>query len=287
MRSASRVGKRRWAIAAWPTDSWASAVYPKLGNEAAQRRLARDLLDFCRVGPNDPPGVTGPHASISPDLRRRAQRLSPPEAAAHRAARARHRALASRCTRRRAGSGGGSRTSTASEPRRTCRPRSASRRRSRPRPRARSAAPQPLMFQGTLIEEISGEFRGGRLVRLEAKRKAQRDFFADFLVRDQGRRPARRGRARRLELADRPGGPHLLQHAARRERGGAHRVRRRLLAHARRTTTTNRARRGVNQLGRARRRDDRHGRLRGDRHRRARPPRAAHRRRRLADLTSA
>jgi aminopeptidase len=37
------------------------------------------------------------------------------------------------------------------------------------------------MFQGALIEGISGEFRGGRLVRLHAKRKAQRDFFADFL----------------------------------------------------------------------------------------------------------
>src|SRR5439155_20192899 len=40
---------------------------------------------------------------------------------------------------------------------------------------------QPLMFHGTLIEGISGEFRRGRLVRLNARRKAERDFFADFL----------------------------------------------------------------------------------------------------------
>jgi aminopeptidase len=37
------------------------------------------------------------------------------------------------------------------------------------------------MFQGTLIEGISGEFRGGRLVKLEAKREADRDFLAGFL----------------------------------------------------------------------------------------------------------
>ena len=35
------------------------------------------------------------------------------------------------------------------------------------------------MFQGQLIDGISGEFRGGRLVRLDAKKG--RDFFADFL----------------------------------------------------------------------------------------------------------
>ena len=31
VRRASRLGKRRWSIAAWPTESWAASVYPKLG----------------------------------------------------------------------------------------------------------------------------------------------------------------------------------------------------------------------------------------------------------------
>ena len=75
VRRASRHGKRRWSIAGWPTESWAAAVYPKLGSDAAQRRLARDLLDFCRVGPDDPPGVTGLRDHLAA-LSGRAQRLS-------------------------------------------------------------------------------------------------------------------------------------------------------------------------------------------------------------------
>jgi aminopeptidase len=37
------------------------------------------------------------------------------------------------------------------------------------------------MFQGRLIDGIAGEFRGGRLVRLDAKGKADREFLAGFL----------------------------------------------------------------------------------------------------------
>jgi aminopeptidase len=40
---------------------------------------------------------------------------------------------------------------------------------------------RPLMFQGRLIEGIAGEFRGGRLVRLDAARDADRDFLSGFL----------------------------------------------------------------------------------------------------------
>ncbi len=39
----------------------------------------------------------------------------------------------------------------------------------------------PLSFRGRLIEGIAGEFRGGRLVRLEADTEANRDFLAAFL----------------------------------------------------------------------------------------------------------
>jgi aminopeptidase len=37
------------------------------------------------------------------------------------------------------------------------------------------------MFQGRIIDGIEGEFRSGRLVRLDAKGKANRDFLATFL----------------------------------------------------------------------------------------------------------
>ena len=50
----------------------------------------------------------------------------------------------------------------------------------------------PLSFQGRLIEGIRGEFRGGRLVRLDAKSKADRDFLAAYIDSDP------KGNGRRL-----------------------------------------------------------------------------------------
>jgi aminopeptidase len=50
----------------------------------------------------------------------------------------------------------------------------------------------PLSFQGRLIEGLRGEFRGGRLVRLEADRKKDRDFVAAYIDSDP------KGNGRRL-----------------------------------------------------------------------------------------
>lgn len=179
VRRASQVGKRRWSIAAWPTESWAASVYPNLGNGAAQRRLARDLLDFCRVGPNDPPGVTGLREHLAA-LKQRAQRLT----------RLKLETIELR--------GPGTDLSVAIHPEtkwmggvytnfygmRTAPNLPTEECFTSPIASATEGTfrcSQPLMFQGTLVEGISGEFRGGRLVRLDAKGKAQRDFFADFL----------------------------------------------------------------------------------------------------------
>ena len=41
---------------------------------------------------------------------------------------------------------------------------------------------RPRSFGGRVIEELSGEFRGGRLVRLKAKREADRDWLARYLA---------------------------------------------------------------------------------------------------------
>ena len=174
---ASRQGRRRWSIAGWPTESWATAVYPKLGSIAAQRRLARDLLDFCRVGPDDAPGVTGLREHLG-NLRRRALRLS--------------RLKLERLELRGPGTdlkvalhpeglwlGGGTtnfygKRTAPNLPTEECF--------TTPIASATEGTfrcSQPLMFQGTLVEGISGEFRDGRLVRLDAKKG--RDFLADFL----------------------------------------------------------------------------------------------------------
>ena len=185
VKRATQLGKRRWSIAAWPTESWAAAVYPKLADRAAQRRLARDLVDFCRVGPDDPPGVTGLREHLGA-LRRRAQRLSRLKLEGIQVrGPGTDLSLALHPEGRWLGGGGttfyGKRvahnlpteecftTPIASATEGTFR------------------CSQPLMFQGQLIEGISGEFRAGRLARLDAKRG--RDFFADFIhaVKDADR----------------------------------------------------------------------------------------------------
>jgi aminopeptidase len=179
VRRAMRQGRRRWGIVAWPVPAWAERVYPKLSSEAAQRRLARDLLGFCRVGPDDPPGLDG--------LRRHV-------AALHGRGRALTRLKLRRLELRGpgtdlsvalhpdtvwAGGGGKNGFGIMQAPNLPTEENFTS-------PEATSTegtfrCSRPLMFQGTLIEGLAGEFRGGRLVRLEAKRPADRDWLAGYL----------------------------------------------------------------------------------------------------------
>ena len=65
--------RRRWIFAVWPDELWAQEVFPNVRSETAQRRLARDLLDFCRIGPHDPPGALRAHLD---GLHERADRLT-------------------------------------------------------------------------------------------------------------------------------------------------------------------------------------------------------------------
>jgi aminopeptidase len=184
VRRAMRQGRRRWGIVAWPVPAWAERVYPKLSSEAAQRKLARDLLWFCRIGPDDPPGVEG--------LRRHLAALA-----------ARGRALTRLKLQRVelrgpgtelgvalhpdtiwAGGGGKNGFGIMQAPNLPTEENFTS-------PEATSTegtfrCSRPLMFQGTLIEGLAGEFRGGRLVRLEAKREADRDWLAGYLHSIEG-----------------------------------------------------------------------------------------------------
>ena len=59
VRRAAQAGRRRWTGISWPTPLWAGRVYPELDPGDRERRLARDLLHFCRLGPDDPPGHEG------------------------------------------------------------------------------------------------------------------------------------------------------------------------------------------------------------------------------------
>jgi aminopeptidase len=172
-------GRVRWCGCAWPTGYWAEQVYPELGEDKAQKRLARDLLEFCRLGPRDPDGIAGwtEHAKT---LERRAQRLT--------------RMQIERLRLR----GPGTDLEVALSPGtiwRGGREKGPYGHVTSPNipteevfttPRAGAAegkfrCSMPLSFHGRVIEGIAGEFRGGRLVRLEAKRAADRDFLAAFL----------------------------------------------------------------------------------------------------------
>src|SRR5207244_12963873 len=68
-----RESRLRGTICAWPTGEWATRVYPHLDPPKAIRRLARDLLWFCRLGPDGPPGHEGWIEHLQP-LQRRAAR---------------------------------------------------------------------------------------------------------------------------------------------------------------------------------------------------------------------
>jgi aminopeptidase len=172
-------GRVRWSGCAWPTAYWATQVYPELDEEKAQKRLARDLLEFCRLGTGDPPGIAGwtAHAKT---LERRAQRLT--------------RMKIQRLRLR----GPGTELEVALSPGtiwRGGRERGPYGHLTSPNipteevfttPQAGAAEGEfrcsmPLSFHGRVIEGIAGEFRSGRLVRLEAKRAADRDFLAAFL----------------------------------------------------------------------------------------------------------
>jgi aminopeptidase len=175
-------GRVRWSIAAWPTPAWARAVYPELAPTAALRRLGDDLLSFCRLGPDDPTDGWHRHAQT---LERRAT------------------ALTKRKLERLEFRGPGTEldiTLTSD-----CRWLAAVERTihgrriypnfpseevfTSPDPRGTSGTfrcTTPLSFSGRVIEEISGEFRRGRLVTIAAKRAADSDLLAATLATDRG-----------------------------------------------------------------------------------------------------
>lgn len=184
LRRESRRGRRRWLIMAWPAEAWATKVYPDIAAATAQRRLANDLLRFCRLGPDDPPGVKGLREHLTA-VRGRARRLT----------RLRLRGLELRGPGTElslslhpdtlwAGGGGKNGFGIAQAPNLPTEENFTSPEASATEGTFRCS--RPLMFQGRLIEGLAGEFRDGRLVRLKAKRAADRDWLAGYLASVDG-----------------------------------------------------------------------------------------------------
>lgn len=180
MNRIRREGRLRGTICAWPTEEWAARVFPGMDATRAMRRLARDVLWFCRLGPDDPPGHRGWTEHLA-TLRRRAAkltRLDLKELEIRDRGTSLRLAIAPFSMWR----GGGEqdawgRSIAMNVPTEECfiSPDAAA-------TEGVFRCSRPREFGGRIIEGLSGEFRGGRLVRLAAKRGADRDWLARYLA---------------------------------------------------------------------------------------------------------
>ena len=187
LRRAQLNMRSRWTIAAWPTNHWAQQVYPKLDLLEAKRRLAADLLRFCRLTDDDGKGTKGWLQHLG-TLRRRSARLT--------------KLGLARLELRGDGTeldlgfvpdtrwlGG---PETLEDGRRLAPNMPTEEVFTSPDPRLTSGTFRctfPLSFRGRLISGLRGEFAGGRLVRLEADSDDDRDFVASYIDTDRmGRR---------------------------------------------------------------------------------------------------
>lgn len=176
-----------WAIAGWPTDLWARHVYPDLEPEKGKRRLAADLLSFCRLTDEDGKGTTGWVKHLRA-LVRRSERLT--------------KLALTRLELRGPGTEldlgfvegtkwlGGGEAMPGTE-KRIASNIPTEEVYTSPDPRQTSGTFQctfPLTLRGRLIEGLRGELSGGRLVRLEADSDDDRDFLATYIDSDRGAR---------------------------------------------------------------------------------------------------
>jgi len=179
--------RARWTIAAWPTDHWAGQVYPELEPLEGKRRLALDLLRFCRLADEDGKGASGWLKHVRA-LRRRSAKLT--------------KLGLERLELRGPGTeldvgfvsgtcwlGGqeelvDGRLLASNMPTEEVF--------TSPDPRVTNGTFRctfPLSFRGRLIHGLQGEFSNGRLVRLEADSDDDRDFVAAYIDTDRtGRR---------------------------------------------------------------------------------------------------
>jgi aminopeptidase len=182
----------RFAVVAWPTPAWAAQVYPELTPEAAVATLGNDLLRFARLGADDPADGWRRHAEA---LSARAARLTELELRTI-------RLRAPGTDLRLALPEGASWRGGVSEVRghRITPNVPTEEVFTSPAPQATSGqfrCTRPLAIAGRVITGIAGEFRRGRLVRIEADGEDDREFLAAFLARDRGA-----GRLGELALVD-------------------------------------------------------------------------------------
>jgi aminopeptidase len=195
--------RARWTTAAWPTDPWTRQVYPELPLPEAKRRLAQDLLWFCRLTDEDGRGGAGWLAHVRA-LARRAAKLTRLGLTALEL-RGPGTDLTVRLAPGTRWLGGQEETPLGVKiaPNMPTEETFTS-------PHAAGtegvfSCTFPLSFQGRLIEGLRGEFRGGRLVRLEADREEDRDFVAAYVDSDPSGNGRRLGEVALVDATSRIG----------------------------------------------------------------------------------
>ena len=189
-RRASLDMRVRWTIAGWPTDAWAGKVYPDLPRLQAKRKLAKDLLYFSRLTDKDGPGSSG-WIEHGKTLARRGRKLTGLKLAKLEL-RGPGTDLTLGLAPGAAWIGGPEKTKTGAVISANIPTEENFTSPDAAKAEGTFACTLPLSFQGRLIDGLRGEFRGGRLVRLEAKRSADRDFVASYIDSDP------KGNGRRL-----------------------------------------------------------------------------------------
>jgi len=182
--------RARWTGVAWPTDYWAGRVYPDLSALEGKRRLAKDLLWFCRLTDQDGKGSSGWLKHVRAIARRSAKLTRLGLTALE--MRGPGTTLDLKLAPGTRWLGGQEETpwgvkiapNMPTEETYTS-PHAAA-------TNGTFTCTFPLSFQGRLIEGLRGEFRGGRLVRLDAAKTKDRDFVAAYIDSDP------KGNGRRL-----------------------------------------------------------------------------------------
>jgi aminopeptidase len=195
--------RNRWTGAGWPTDDWAALVYPELSALAAKRRLARDILWFCRLTDEDGKGTSGWLKHVRA-VARRSAKLTRLELRELRL-RGPGTDLRVKLVPETLWLGGQEQTPTGlkiapnvpTEETYTTPDAAAT--------EGVFACTVPLAFQGRVIDGLRGEFRGGRLARLDAARPEDRKRVAAFLDSDSSGGGRRLGEVALVDATSRIG----------------------------------------------------------------------------------
>ena len=195
--------RARWSGAGWPTDFWANQVYPDLKALEGKRKLAQDILWFCRLTDKDGKGSTGWLNHVRALARRSAKltKLGLTAVELRGPGTELHVGLAPETL----WLGGQEETPTGVK----IAPNVPTEE-SFTSPHADAtegvfACTFPLSFQGRLIEGLRGEFRGGRLVRLDADKKDDRDFVAAYIDSDASGKGRKLGEVALVDATSRIG----------------------------------------------------------------------------------